>query len=115
MSKVTIDGANMDGTSTFRGGTPAKKSQLIAECMEECKAFIQQEVHKSLSQLYQGGSVAPSDENTHPNIAAGRVVESGRVSVGGRLLEPESVPARQFERTLEMKIDKFLGQGPLQQ
>ena len=49
MSKVTIEGANMDGTSTFRGGTPAKKSQLIAECMEECKAFIQQEVHKSLS------------------------------------------------------------------
>jgi hypothetical protein len=26
MSKVTIDGTNMDGTSTFRGGTPAKKS-----------------------------------------------------------------------------------------
>jgi len=42
MSKVTIEGGttNMDGTSTFRGGTPAKKSQLIAECMEECKAFI---------------------------------------------------------------------------
>ena len=101
----------MDGTSTFRGGktasnaSEAKKSQFVQEVMDQCKTFIMQEVTKSLSQYQQSSSCG--DENTHPNILAGRVIESGRVPAGSRLLDNVN-HSRQFERTLEMKIDSFL-------
>ncbi|TNV80220.1 hypothetical protein FGO68_gene958 [Halteria grandinella] len=76
-----VDSAQIvDGTSTFRGIEPDQQSQqsrmqvkeeLVSECLEQCKAFIQNEVQKIAQNLsserhFIGSQHHYQDENRHP-------------------------------------------------